>query len=106
MEQSEGIRISIFDQVYQLKTDAAGRAHLQEAARYVDQKMHAVASRTQTVDSYRIAVLAALHIADELSRLKEEHRRLQNGVQTQTSRCTALLDEALGARFESSPAEI
>jgi len=68
--------------------------------------MHAVASRTQTVDSYRIAVLAALHIADELSRLKEEHRRLQNGVQTQTSRCTALLDEALGARFESSPAEI
>ena len=106
MEQSEGIRISIFDQVYQLKTDAAGRAHLQEAARYVDQKMHAVASRTQTVDSYRIAVLAALHIADELSRLQEEHRQLQSGVQTQTSRCTALLDQALGARFENSPAEV
>ena len=96
MEQSEGIRISIFDQVYQLKTDVAGRAHLQEAARYVDQKMHAVAARTQTVDSFRIAVLAALHIADELFRLKQDHQRLESGVEARTSRCTALLDEALG----------
>lgn len=93
MEQ-EGIRVSIYDQVYYIKS-AADRAHMEEVARYLDQKMNAIASRTQTVDSFRVAVLAALHITDELFRLKQEHERLQDGVRTKSLQCTALLDEAL-----------
>ncbi len=93
MEQ-EGIRVSIYDQVYYIKS-GTDRAYMEEVARYLDQKMNAIASRTQTVDSFRVAVLAALHIADELFRLKQEHERLENGVRTKALQCTALLDEAL-----------
>jgi cell division protein ZapA len=95
MEQPESLRVTIFDQVYTLKSEAADRAYLTEVAQYVDQRMHAIAARTQTVDSFRIAVLAALHIADELFRLRKDHQRLQESIESQSSRCVELLEEAL-----------
>jgi cell division protein ZapA len=95
MDQPEGIRVSIYDQVYFLRSDAADRAYMRDVAAYVDQRMHAVAARTQTVDSFRVAVLAALHIADELMRLRQQHERLQQQVQSKTQACAAMLDEVL-----------
>ena len=57
------VRVEIFDQVYNLRgTDAA---YIKELAEYVDLKMRAVATQTSTVDTIRLAVLAALNIADE-----------------------------------------
>jgi cell division protein ZapA len=106
MEQ-EGIRVSIFEQVYYLKSTAADRAHMEDVARYVDQKMAAIASRTQTVDSFRVAVLAALHIADELLRLRLDHDRLGNRVEAASLHCAALLDQALQAEAEDrAPAAV
>ena len=106
MDQPEGLRVSIYDQVYYLKSDAADRAYMKEVAHYVDQRMHAVASRTQTVDSFRVAVLAALHIADELFRLRQEHERLVSGIEAKTLECSALLDDVLGpAASDVSAAE-
>lgn len=96
MDQPEGIRVTIYDQVYFLKSDAADRGYMRDVAAYVDQKMHSIASRTQTVDSFRVAVLAALHVADELMRLRREHERLEQQVQAKSLEYTALLDEALG----------
>jgi cell division protein ZapA len=93
MEQ-EGVRVSIFDQVYYLKS-GADRAYLEELARYVDHRMAAIAAKTQTVDSFRVAVLAALHIADELLRLRKEHERLQNQIESKSLEYAALLDQAL-----------
>ena len=95
MDQTEGVRVSIFDTIYNLKSDA-DRTYLEEVARYVDHKMHSIADRTQTVDSFRVAVLSALHIADELFLLKQEHERLQTNVLVKSRKCAALLDAALG----------
>jgi len=95
MEQPEALRVSIYDQVYNLKSEAADRAYMQEVAGYVDERMHSIASRTQTVDSFRVAVLAALHIADELFRLRQEHERLARGVSAKSLEYASLLDEAL-----------
>jgi len=96
MDQPEGIRVTIYDQVYYLKSDATDRAYMRDVAAYVDQRMHNIASRTQTVDSFRVAVLSALHIADELMRLRREHERLQEQVQAKSLEYAALLDDALG----------
>ena len=93
MEQ-EGVRVSIYDQVYYLKS-GTDRAHLETVARYVDQRMSAIAAKTQTVDTVRIAVLAALHIADELLCLRRDYENLRGRVETKSRRCTALLEEAL-----------
>ena len=64
--QNQAIAVEIYDQVYHLRgTDPAYIEHL---AAIVDAKMRAVSAHGNTVDSLRVAVLAALNIADELAR--------------------------------------
>ena len=59
------MKIEIYHQSYNLQAEE-NEEYLNELAAYVDAKMRAVAKTTQTVDTVRIAVLAALNIADEL----------------------------------------
>jgi cell division protein ZapA len=57
--------VSIYDQVYHLRGQDPD--HIHQIAELVDSKMRAVAAHGRTVDSLRVAVLAALNLADELS---------------------------------------
>jgi cell division protein ZapA len=59
------VTVSIYDQTYHLRGQNA--EHIRQLADLVDSKMRAVASQGRTVDSLRVAVLAALNLADELS---------------------------------------
>ena len=62
------VRVEIFDQVYNLRgTDPD---YIIRLAEYVDGKMRAVSEQTATVDSVRLAVLAAINVADEYHMLK------------------------------------
>jgi cell division protein ZapA len=56
--------VSIYDQAYHLT--GQNPAHIHRLAALVDSKMRAVAQQGRTVDSLRVAVLAALNLADEL----------------------------------------
>jgi len=64
------VRVEIFDQVYNLRGSDAD--YIIRLAEYVDMKMRAVSEQTATVDSVRLAVLAALNIADEYHLLKKK----------------------------------
>ena len=59
------VTVEIYDQVYHLSGQNAD--HIRELATRVDNKMRAVAAHGRTVDSLRVAVLAALNLADELT---------------------------------------
>jgi len=59
------VTVQIYDQTYHLSGQDA--AHIGRLAEQVDAKMRAVAAQGRTVDSLRVAVLAALNLADELS---------------------------------------
>jgi cell division protein ZapA len=59
------VTVTIYDQTYHLSGQFAD--HIRELAERVDSKMRAVAAQGRTVDSLRVAVLAALNLADELS---------------------------------------
>jgi len=61
----EYVTVEIYDQTYHLYGQDPD--HIRELAATVDAKMRAVASEGRTVDSLRVAVLAALNLADELS---------------------------------------
>lgn len=58
--------VNIYDQAYHLT--GQNPVHIHRLAALVDAKMRAVATQGRTVDSLRVAVLAALNLADELSR--------------------------------------
>ena len=87
------VRVEIFDQVYNLRGSDA--AYILKLAEYVDAKMRAVSEQTSTVDSVRLAVLAALNIADEYHLLKNSLRiPLQESLR-RTTKLTSALDEIL-----------
>ncbi len=62
---TEYVTVEIYDQTYHLSGQDAD--HIRELAACVDAKMRAVAAQGRTVDSLRVAVLAALNLADELA---------------------------------------
>jgi cell division protein ZapA len=85
--QNASVRVEIFDQAYNLRgTDAK---YIMKLAEYVDTKMRAVAEATNTIDTVRLAVLAALNIADEYHLLK---RKQDGGVADYQKRVHALAD--------------
>ena len=84
------VTVEIYDQVYHLSGQDSD--HIRELAARVDAKMRAVAAHGRTVDSLRVAVLAALNLADELTQAgiteaKPGHERAES--------LRGLLDEVL-----------
>ena len=97
---SNSVSVDIYDQTYHLR--APDTQYIEKLAAMVDSKMRAVSSNGVTVDSLRVAVLAALNIADELVRLQEQCRSLngtmnetQSFLRRRTNSLSGLLDSVL-----------
>jgi cell division protein ZapA len=71
MSEDNAITVDIYDQTYRLNGN--DRDYVERLAATVDAKMRAVASQGRTVDSLRVAVLAALNLADELLQLQDRY---------------------------------
>jgi cell division protein ZapA len=69
--QNASVRVEIFDQAYNLR--GSDPEYILKLAEYVDAKMRAVAEATNTIDTVRLAVLAALNVADEYHMLKKKN---------------------------------
>lgn len=65
------VTVRIYGESYPLRTGEPP-ARLEELARHVDARMREAAASGRVVATGKIAVLAALHIADELFRLREQ----------------------------------
>ncbi len=90
---SGSVRVEIFDQVYNLRGSDAD--YILKLAEYVDSKMRAVSEQTATVDSVRLAVLAALNIADEYHLLKRQLEKSSPEARQRASKLASALDEVL-----------
>ncbi len=89
---AEYVTVQIYDQTYHLS--GQDPEHIRALAAQVDAKMRAVASQGRTVDSLRVAVLAALNLADELSQRSEGTANVRTG-QARAITLRGLLDEVL-----------
>src|ERR1700728_2050125 len=69
------VTVDIYDQAYHLS--GPDSSHVERLAARVDSRMRAVASTGRTADSLRVAVLAALNLADELARAEDRLHRLE-----------------------------
>ena len=97
-KDARGIRVVIYDQEYFMKGDL-DEAYIQKLAQYLDGKMRSIAERSRTVDTVRVAILAALNVADEYHRLKakqeENTRHLDQIVGEYNQALDELLKEAV-----------
>jgi cell division protein ZapA len=96
MPSTEPVRVTIFNQTYSL-VSADDSSQVQDLAQRVDELMTSIAARAGNIDSTRTAVLACLHLADQLRTLERELENLRSSVDTKAEHFTLLLDEAIGA---------
>jgi cell division protein ZapA len=91
---SNRVKVEIYGQSYTLGGDL-DEAYVQKLARYVDEKMRAVSEATQTVDSVRVAVLAAMAIADELHSQERTIVHRDDALRERAQQCLTILERAL-----------
>ncbi len=87
------VTVQIYDQSYHLSGQDA--EHIRGLAELVDARMRTVAAQGRTVDSLRVAVLAALNLADELSRATEAGGADARLTHARAASLRGLLDEVL-----------
>ena len=90
---NSSVRVEIYDQVYNLR--GSDPDYVFKLADYVDTKMRTVAEQTSTVDSLRLAVLAALNIADEYQILKRKYDHIASEFNQRAHELSGKLDEAI-----------
>ena len=91
------IRVEIYNQTYNIRSDGDSD-YISELAEYVDSRMREISSGTLTVDSLKVAILAALYIADELHRLKNVHETADEQLASRSAECAEMLDRLLKVR--------
>ncbi len=91
----EKVSVPIYGRTYDFDTDVGDALYISSLASYVDQKMQEIAKSTNIVDSMKLAVLAALNIADELHRLRENKDTFNNLVNKKTDELLILLNTVL-----------
>jgi cell division protein ZapA len=91
---AQNFKVQIFGQVFPIQGDL-DEAYVQKLAAYVDEKMRAIVEMTPTVDTQKVAILAALAIADELHSLRKERGEREELLKEQAERCLTLVERAL-----------
>ena len=94
---SPTIRVEIYNQTYNIRSDG-DTEYIIQLAEFVDSRMREISSGTLTVDSLKVAILAALHIADELHRLKNMHEQADSQLAARSGECAEMLDRLLKVR--------
>jgi cell division protein ZapA len=87
------VTVEIYDQTYHLSGQDV--EHIRALAELVDARMRAVAAQGRTVDSLRVAVLAALNLADELSQARNTNSPDARPSHARAASLRGLLDEVL-----------
>lgn len=75
MEEKARAAVDIFGEEYIMRGDATPE-YMKMLANYIDKKMKHIGARQPQLPVYKIAVLTALNIADELSKLQEDYDSL------------------------------
>ena len=91
-EKPNLVHVQIFGQTYAVRA-GTDPGYVEKLAAHVDSQMNEVSRAGGAVDSVRVAVLAALNIADEVFRLRQEVEHAGDGY---AARAAALAKE-LGA---------
>ena len=88
------VNVEIFGQQYPVRSEL-DQAYVLKLAQYLDRKMQAAAEQVHGGDSVRIAVLAALNIADEHFKTLAAHEDREVDAQRLALELEQLVDNAL-----------
>ena len=90
------VSVKIHGQRYPIRS-TLDQEYVSRLASYVSEKMRVAADSTPTGDSLRLAVLAALNVADELFRCRDGTRAGNGELAERAGELERLLDRVLSA---------
>jgi cell division protein ZapA len=89
------VKVEIFNQSYLIRPEDGDAERTHVLAAKVDQHMRDIAYGAATADTLKIAILAALHIADELDRANARYEALNRKLAERSAECADMLDQVL-----------
>lgn len=95
MATQQKVQVHIFNEAYTFVVPEGQASHIEELAAMVDKRMRDVVSSGLTVDSRKVAILAALNLAEDLFKMTSEHDRLDQRLAERSAECAELLDQVL-----------
>ncbi|RLF36799.1 MAG: cell division protein ZapA [Thermoplasmata archaeon] len=95
MTEKSTEKVEIFGQEYKIK-GVGDPQYIHMIAGYVDKKMREIAHSSGIMSQSRIAILAALNIADELYQEREQRGKIQAELEKKAARLGELLDSKIG----------
>ena len=104
-KDSSLVPVVIFGQTYQVRAEE-NSAYIADLARYVDTKMKTIAESTGTADALKVAILAALNIADEFFKLEEAREASRAELLSTADEVLGVLEDSLREPTETSPAPL
>jgi cell division protein ZapA len=94
LSRERKVKIEIYDQIYNVNAEG-NEQYFRDLAAYVDSKMRSIAEETRMVDSLKVAVLAALNIADETFTLRQRQQEIDGPLRKRVEKCVAMVEKAL-----------
>jgi cell division protein ZapA len=93
---SEGavLKVNIYGTEYPIKGEVDVE-YIRQVAEYVDRKMREVDQTTTAKSSLKVAILAALNIADELFRERDEKNSLAQNLEAKLNGLSKMINENL-----------
>ena len=98
------VQIEIQGQRYPIRTTLPAD-YVQQLAVFVDQKMRLASDASPSSDLLGLAILAALNIADELFRARDQHLDEADTVTARTAALERIVDEALALTLSKENGE-
>ena len=95
---AQTVKVEIYNQTYTIRSNDGDTEYIQRLAHFVDGRMREIAGHSLTVDSLKVAILAALHIADELHKLRDSRDQLDQQFAARSAECADMLDQLLKSR--------
>lgn len=94
MEEKSATTVEILGREYRIRGNA-DEAYVQEVARFVDQRLREVTRGAAGQPADRVAVLAAMNIADELFQLRRASSEEIDDIERRAEGLISLIDEKL-----------
>ena len=97
--ERQPVRVTILSRPYTLLASGDPR-EVEEVAASVNDLMLSIAGKAPTADSTRIAVLACMHLADQLRRAEQELAELREKKDTHSGEYAAMLNRLISSLEE------
>ncbi|MFQ5599935.1 MAG: cell division protein ZapA [Candidatus Krumholzibacteriia bacterium] len=94
MDRPKSTRVEIFGSEYTIRADA-DPDYVKSIAAYVDTKMNEIAEKQKLVSSTKVAILAAINIADEVFQERRKREQTEQDVSAKARELSDVLAREL-----------